>query len=191
MELTLKEKNILLKAARESISSCLDETPQKIIDYCEFPVLKLNAGAFVTLRKDGNLRGCIGYIITEHPLYKTVCDAAIQAALNDPRFPEVRKSELDEIEIEISVLSPPFKMERYDDIEIGKHGLILDDSGRRALLLPQVPVEYNMNRDQYLSALCEKAGIYKGTWQLKQLNISLFTAIVFSEEEVRKENAND
>lgn len=187
MELTLKEKKMLLNAVKEAIQSAFIIETKKDIDYCDYPNLMLNAGAFVTLRKSGNLRGCIGYIISNNTLFETIQDAARQAAFNDPRFPQLRQSELDEIEIEISVLSPPFKMESYDDIEIGKHGLILNDCGRRALLLPQVPVEYNMNRDEYLSALCEKACLYSDKWKEKQLDINLFTATVFSQEDVRRE----
>lgn len=179
-----EERKILLNAARKSIESIF--TGEKIPepDYERYPVLKKHLGAFVTLTINKRLRGCIGYIISDKSLYETVCDAAISAAINDPRFPPLSDAELDLIDIEISILSEPFPMNSYDDIVVGKHGLILEEPGRRALLLPQVPVEHNMNREQFLSALCEKAGLYGDCWKQKQLKISLFTAEVFSEKEL-------
>lgn len=185
MELTEEEKRILLKAARESIKSYFTGGgfPAEA-DYGKYPVLKEHAGAFVTLTKDKALRGCIGYITAEEPLFLTVCDAARKAAFTDPRFDALSQNETDRVELEISVLSPPFKMNSYDEIVLGKHGLILQDLGRRALLLPQVPVEHHMNKDEYLSALCEKAGLPSNLWQKRNLNMLLFTASVFSEEEM-------
>jgi AmmeMemoRadiSam system protein A len=123
-------------------------------------------------------------------LFETVCEAAKSAALYDPRFYPLQEEELNKIEIEISVLSPPFVMNSYDDIVVGTHGLILEDLGRKGLLLPQVPIEHKMNKEQYLNAICQKAGLPGNSWRTKQLNIKLFTATVFSEEELRIENAN-
>lgn len=185
MELSDEEKRILLEAARESIIGYFKGEglpPQG--DYENHPVLKEHAGAFVTLTKDKALRGCIGYIIADDPLFLTVCDAARKAAFTDPRFDALGQNELDKVELEISVLSPPFKMKSYDEIVLGKHGVILEDLGRRALLLPQVPIEHRMNKDEYLSALCEKAGLPSNLWQKRNLNMLLFTASVFSEEEM-------
>lgn len=185
MELSDEEKRILLEAARESIKGYFKGEglpPQG--DYENHPVLKEHAGAFVTLTKDKALRGCIGYIIADDPLFLTVCDAARKAAFTDPRFDALGQNELDKVELEISVLSPPFKMKSYDEIVLGKHGVILEDLGRRALLLPQVPIEHRMNKDEYLSALCEKAGLPSNLWQKRNLNMLLFTASVFSEEEM-------
>ena len=184
MELSAEEKKILLKAARDSIQTLFNHKPLPKVDLAKHPVFNLHAGAFVTLTLGGKLRGCIGYIISEGPLFKTVCDAAIQAASSDPRFYPLTEAEFEKIEIEISILSEPFPMKKYDDIIIGKHGLILNEKGRRGLLLPQVPVEYNMNRDEYLSALCQKAGFDKDFWKERTLNISMFTATVFSEKEM-------
>ncbi|MGE5353286.1 MAG: AmmeMemoRadiSam system protein A [Acidobacteriota bacterium] len=185
MELSDEEKKILLKAARESIKSYFTGGGYPETDYQNHPVLKEHAGAFVTLTKDKALRGCIGYIIADEPLFLTVCDAARKAAFTDPRFDSLNQGELDKVELEISVLSPPFKMKSYDEIVLGKHGVILEDLGRRALLLPQVPVEHRMNKDEYLSALCEKAGLPSNLWQKRNLNMLLFTASVFSEEEMK------
>lgn len=186
MELSLEEKKILLKAARTAINSIFtgEEIPKP--DYEKYPSLKSHSGAFVTLTEFGRLRGCIGYIISDKPLYETVCDAAVSAALNDPRFPPVRQSELDNIEIEISVLSEPFQLNSYDEIIVGKHGLILEEKGRRGLLLPQVPVEHNMNKEQFLDAICQKTGFPAGYWRTKQLKLSGFTALVFNEKELEE-----
>ena len=181
MEISPEEKRILLEAVRNSIESIFTDAKPPETDYKKYPVFKSKAGAFVTLTQHGNLRGCIGYILSDEPLFKTVCNAALQAAQYDPRFPPLSKHELEGIEIEISLLSEPFPMNNYDEIEIGKHGLILEELGKRALLLPQVPVEHKMNRDQYLSALCQKGGLYSDYWKEKTLNIKMFTATVFSE----------
>lgn len=183
MDISKEEKQILLDAARNTIQSLFEEVELTKPDYKKHPILKSHSGAFVTLTIDDNLRGCIGYIISDEPLFDTVCNAATSAAMHDPRFPQLSRKEFDKIHIEISILSEPFPIESYEDIEVGKHGLILEDEGRRGLLLPQVPIEHNMNRDQYLSALCNKAGFRSDYWQKKQLRLKAFTATVFEEEE--------
>ncbi len=185
MVLTEEEKLILLKAARQSILSAFGEQVAEKIGYEKFPSLKINSGAFVTLTIDGDLRGCIGYIMSDMPLYDTVCDAAMQAAFNDPRFPSLNKSEVKFINIEISVLSVPDSISEYDEIEIGKHGLLLDERSR-ALLLPQVAVEHHYDREMFLSSLCEKAGMKKNTWKERKLNLKVFTATIFSEKNMRR-----
>ncbi|MFA3782186.1 AmmeMemoRadiSam system protein A [Melioribacteraceae bacterium 4301-Me] len=184
MELSKEEKTVLLKAARQSIESLFTDKEFPTTDYKKYPKFKQKAGAFVTLTEHGNLRGCIGYIVSNDTLFNTVCNAAIQAAESDPRFPPVEEHELKDILIEISILSPAFPMKSYDEIQLGKHGLILEEKGRRGLLLPQVPIEYNMNKEQYLDAICQKAGFPAGYWRDKKLNISLFTATVFNEKEI-------
>lgn len=191
MELTDNEKDILLQTARLSIEEIFNNIPVPKPDYSLHANLKLKAGAFVTLTIQKELRGCIGYIVSDSKLFDTVLDAAKSAAVNDPRFYPLSKEELKMIEIEISVLSPPFKMNNYDEIEIGKHGLILEEAGKRGLLLPQVPVEHNMNREEYLNAICRKAGLPTGLWKTKILNMKLFTATVFSEKKGRKEHASN
>ena len=153
MNFSRKEKEILLQAARDSISSLFVDKEVVEPDYQKYPDLKLKAGAFVTLKEFEELRGCIGYVISELPLFKTVCNAARSAAIHDPRFYPLKEDELNKIEIEISVLSPPFKMNNYDDIILGTHGLILEDLGRKGLLLPQVPIEHNMDKEDYLDAI--------------------------------------
>ncbi|MBK7980421.1 MAG: AmmeMemoRadiSam system protein A [Ignavibacteriae bacterium] len=186
MELTPQEEKMLLSLAHFSIESGFRPTHKNLPSSEDFPILKTNSGAFVTITIKKKLRGCIGYVQTEDELSKTVMDAAYQAAFNDPRFEPLNEDEFPQIKLEISILSEPFPLENYEEIVIGKHGLILEDVGRKALLLPQVPIEHKMNRDQFLSALCRKAGLYEEYWKIKNLNLKAFTATVFSEEEVLK-----
>jgi len=182
MKLSQEEKEILLRAARESILEEFSECDVSKVDYKAYPKLKMELGAFVTLHINNELRGCIGYIIAQKPLFETIVEAAKHAAFGDPRFPELSRDEVDKIEIEISVLSQFEPIKSYDEIEVGKHGLLLDEGGR-AVLLPQVAPEQNYNRAQFLTALCHKAGLYGNYWEERMLNIKVFTALVFSEEE--------
>ncbi len=191
MNLTTEEKKRLLKIARSSIESLFSKRKTERPDYQNHPVLQSKAGAFVTLTIGKQLRGCIGYIISDDPLWETVRDAAQSAAVSDPRFPPLNENELKKIAIEISVLSEPFPMKNYDEIELGKHGLICSEMGRRGLLLPQVPVEHKMTKEEYLTAICQKTGIQSDMWRKKVLNIDLFTANVFSEKELEEEDVND
>lgn len=187
MNISDEEKKAILKLARKSIAELFAKAKdENSISFDEHPIMKTKSGAFVTLTIDGQLRGCIGYIISSDPLHETIKNAAIQAAIGDPRFPNLTEPEFDKIMIEVSILSEPFPMNTYDDIEIGKHGIILEEPSR-ALLLPQVPIEHNMNRDQFLSALCQKAGLYSDYWRETELKMSLFTATVFSEKEFKGE----
>ncbi len=181
MELSREEIKILLEAARKSISSKFENVELPQVDFSDYPKLNEYLGAFVTLKINDDLRGCIGYIISEKPLYKTVIDAAEQSAFADPRFPRLTKDELNNVRIEISVLSPFIPIKSYDEIEVGKHGLLLDEGGR-ALLLPQVATEHNYNREQFLTSLCHKAGLYGEYWKERILKLKVFTALVFSED---------
>jgi len=181
MNISQEEKDILLKAARQSIGSLFDgEVPAKP-DYEKYPLLKQKLGAFVTLTINHQLRGCIGYIIGREPLFDTICSAAIHAAVNDPRFSALKKTELEKIHIEISILSKFVPIKSYDEIIIGKHGLYLDEGGG-GLLLPQVATEHKMDREQFLSSLCNKAGFYTEFWKERMLKIKVFTAEIFSEQ---------
>jgi AmmeMemoRadiSam system protein A len=184
MKLTKEEKIILLKTARISISSLFGKTASFEPDIKKHPVFNSRAGAFVTLTINKKLRGCIGYIISEKPLLQTIRDAAIQAAQADPRFSPLIFDELEKIEIELSILSEPFPLKSYDEIIIGEHGLILDEPGNRGLLLPQVPIEHNMNKDEFLSAICQKSGLHSDYWKERQLKLNGFTATVFNENEM-------
>lgn len=180
-----KDKKQLLLGARESIRSILENTASIPIDYKDFPLLKNNAGAFVTLRINKNLRGCVGYIFPRMNLYETVCDAAVQAAFNDSRFFPLSAEELEKVEIEISILNYPVPINDYNEIRIGEHGILLNENENKALLLPQVAVENNFNREKFLCALCEKAGMDIFAWQKKKINLFVFTADVFSEINIK------
>lgn len=185
MNISQEEKIILLKAARQSISSLFDGKEPELPDYKIYPILKEKLGAFVTLTINKELRGCIGYIIGYEPLFDTICSAAIHAAVNDPRFSALKKAELDKIKIEISILSEFLPIKNYDEIIIGTHGLYLDE-GSGGLLLPQVATEHKMNREQFLAALCNKSGFYSEFWKERLLKLKVFTAEIFSEEEKDK-----
>ena len=182
MNVSQEEKDILLKAARQSIGSLFGGNDSAKPDFDKYPLLNEKFGVFVTLTIYHQLRGCIGYIIGREPLFDTICSAAIHAAVNDSRFSALKKTEFDKIHIEISILSEFVPIKSYDEIIIGKHGLYLDEGGG-GLLLPQVATEHKMNREEFLSALCNKAGFYSEFWKERMLKIKVFTAEIFSEEE--------
>ncbi|MFZ1291869.1 MAG: AmmeMemoRadiSam system protein A [Melioribacteraceae bacterium] len=184
MELTPQEKKMLIALAHFSIESGFRPTSKTLPTSEEFPILKTNAGAFVTITINHKLRGCIGYIQSEDELSKTVMDAAYQAAFHDPRFEPLSEIEFSKIKLEISILSEAFPLNNYNEIILGKHGLILEENGRKALLLPQVPIEHKLDKEQYLSALCRKAGLSEEYWKEKNLNLKAFTATIFSETDV-------
>jgi len=186
MNLTKSEKGVLILGAREAIHSIFIDTIAPIVDYEYYPSLAEKCGAFVTLLQDEKLRGCIGYLQSEMTLFDTVCQSAKQAAMNDPRFNPVTADEVSSIFIEISVLSPLQKISSYDEIEIGTHGLSLEAGPYKSVLLPQVAVTHQYSVTQFLTALCEKAGIDPYAWENEMLNVKVFTAEVFSEEGNRK-----
>ena len=186
MQVTEEEKGILLLAARESIRSIFTGTKSPQVDYTQYPNLKFNMGAFVTLTIEEKLRGCIGYVLGQKTLFETICEAARQAAFYDPRFFPLTPDELDETNIEISILSIPEKINSFKDIVLGVHGLLLDEENYRAVLLPQVATSNNYTLQQFLSILCEKAGIPPDAWYNKKLNLKVFTAEVFSEKELKE-----
>ena len=130
------------------------------------------------------LRGCIGYIEARFPLCETVEEAAAKAALEDPRFLPLTREEFKQVEIEISVLSPLQKVSNAAEVEVGKHGLVIDDGRSRGLLLPQVATEYGWGREQFLSQTCRKAGLSADAWKKKGVTIYSFTSDVFSEAEL-------
>ncbi len=137
-------------------------------------------GAFVTIHTGGELRGCIGRVDADTPLYLAVEQLAVAAATRDPRFDPLRAEELPETRIEISVLSPLVDG-KPDDIEIGKHGLVITRGVRRGLLLPQVAVEHELDRERFLDETCAKAGLPPGAWKEPGTSLQLFTADVFGE----------
>lgn len=142
------------------------------------PALTQCAGAFVTLTRHDELRGCIGRVQADMPLYRVVQQMAVSAAVFDPRFSPLTQGELDDLEIEISVLSPLQPMTDVAQIEIGKHGLAIAQSGRRGLLLPQVAGERDWDRETFLEAVCEKADLPSGSWRRGAM-LQTFTADIF------------
>jgi len=177
------QRDELLKIARNSIRHYL-ETGKHLDVNVEDPVLKQDMGAFVTLHKHGRLRGCIGNMVARGPLYLAVRDMAVAAALNDPRFPLVTLDELDGIDIEISALSPMQRITDYNEIELGRHGVMVKQGMRSGVYLPQVADETGWSRDQFMSSLCaSKAGISPDAWKAGECDIYVFTAEVFGEKE--------
>jgi len=144
-------------------------------------VLNQERGAFVTLRKSGELRGCIGYTAAEKPLYLTVRDTATLAALRDTRFQPVSASELPQIDYEVSVLSPLRRVLDVRQIKVGQHGLLMKNGAYEGLLLPQVPVEERWDRQRFLEETCAKAGMRSDCWKDENTDIFVFTAVVFGE----------
>lgn len=174
------EKQILLQTAREAIRSKVYDTSP---DY-EEPTenLETECGAFVTLHKHGSLRGCIGHIVATQPLIETIKDMAGAAAFQDPRFPPLSREEFEEIDIEISVLSPLEKIDDVDTIEIGKHGVYLQHGRASGVLLPQVATEQQWDREQFLTHTCYKAGLPGSCWKDPKTEIKIFSAIIFGEK---------
>jgi AmmeMemoRadiSam system protein A len=145
----------------------------------ESPLLKEHRGAFVTLQKKGELRGCVGYIKGYEPLYKTVEKMAEEAAFRDPRFSPVKEKEVSDLEIEISVLTPLKKITDVNEIQIGKHGIYIVKGGWSGLLLPQVATDYGWDRQTFLEHTCQKAGLPPNAWKDKDTEIYIFSADIF------------
>jgi AmmeMemoRadiSam system protein B/AmmeMemoRadiSam system protein A len=143
------------------------------------PILKESRGAFVTINKRGQLRGCIGYIEGRGPLYKTVEEMAQAAAFRDPRFNPVAEKELPDLEIEISVLTPLRRITDVNEIEVGKHGIYIKKGWYSGLLLPQVATEYGWDRKTFLEYTCQKAGLPTTAWKDKGIEIYIFSADIF------------
>ncbi|HTT21078.1 MAG TPA: AmmeMemoRadiSam system protein B [Candidatus Sulfotelmatobacter sp.] len=179
--LTSREKDELLALARKSVEYAVRE--KKAYDPVTTSIDTLNQerGAFVTLTKAGELRGCIGYTSALKPLYVTVRETATFAALRDPRFPPVSPSELSHLEYEISVLSPMRRVLDIRQIKVGQHGLLMKNGTYEGLLLPQVPVEQKWDRQQFLEETCMKAGMSSGCWKDENTDIFMFTAVVFGQ----------
>ncbi len=137
-------------------------------------------GVFVTLRNNGRLRGCIGVVEADTTLGDSVARCAAGAALQDPRFAPMRVADLNHLQIEISLLSPPEPIS-INAIEIGRHGLIVSSADRRGLLLPQVAVEHNLDREQFLSETCRKANLLRDAWRDARTQILGFTCDAFSD----------
>lgn len=143
----------------------------------------LNAycGCFVTITRNGKLRGCIGNFRTDRPLYLEVAEMAVAAAIKDPRFHPMEMDELDRFSLEISVLSPLQKITDIHDIRIGTHGIYLEKGFQRGVLLPQVATEYGWDRTTFLRQTCRKAGLPLDAWQAPDTDIHIFSATILHE----------
>ncbi len=150
------------------------------------PVFSGKRGVFVTLNRDGELRGCIGIPLPVMPLGEAIIEAAASAALQDPRFNPVTPEELSLISLEVTILSVPEEItaspaSRADEVEVGRHGLIVKGRGRSGLLLPQVASEYGWNAVEFLDHTCTKAGLPPGCWRDEQISVLRFEGQIFSE----------
>jgi AmmeMemoRadiSam system protein A len=175
--LNTQEKKELLRIANSALEMYVLEN-QVFNSLTDNPKLVSKKGAFVTLKKRGRLRGCIGFIEPVLPLHQTIIQAAIYAASRDVRFKPVQASELKDIEVEISVLTPLQKINDPKEVEVGKHGLVIAKGDQKGLLLPQVPVENRWSRRTFLEQTCLKAGLPRDAWRTGA-DMYVFEAIVF------------
>ena len=180
---------MLVKTARAVVTEFLKNKNKMKLDSEFEESFSSNAGVFVTLNHQSNLRGCIGYPLPDKKLYNALEEAAISAATEDPRFPSVTFEELDQITFEVSILTPPQEIEvsnpqEYPSkIKVGRDGLIVKSGFNSGLLLPQVPKEYGWNEEEFLGHTCEKAGLSKEQWKEKDTKILKFEGIVFKEQD--------
>jgi len=182
-EFSSEERTLLLRLAHDSIASAL----QQLEFSFEAPTAHLaeHRGVFTSLylrrdRRDKELRGCVGYVIPTCPVHRAVAETARAAAFDDNRFPPVTKEEAPHLEIELSILSPTQPVEA-EEVEVGRHGLLISWHGRRGLLLPQVAVEHGWDRTTFLEQTCRKAGLPLDAWR-KGATIEAFTAEVFGDQ---------
>lgn len=179
--LSKRDASILLTIAREAIANRVNNQPYQP-EPREEKELNERCGCFVTIKQNGQLRGCIGNFQSERPLFHEIAEMAVAAASKDPRFHPMEKSELDNFDLEISVLSPLEKIEDIELIEVGKHGIYLEKNFSRGVLLPQVATEYNWDRPTFLQQTCLKAGLPKTAWQDADTDIYIFSAQIFNEK---------
>jgi AmmeMemoRadiSam system protein A len=168
------DRAMLSDLAREAIRSAVAGSPEPSLQDVP-PALQARAGVFVTLYRHGQLRGCVGTLRDDEPLHVAVRRIAQAAALQDGRFDPVGRQEVDELEIEISVLSPLKPVARPEEIVVGEHGVVLECDGYRGVFLPKVAVEQGWSREMLLDQLCLKAGLPRGAWQDPSARLYVFT----------------
>ena len=179
---------VLVKTARKAVTQFLSNGNRMKLESDLEEKFSFNSGVFVTLNNPDGLRGCIGFPMPEKKLSHAIIEGAIAAATEDPRFPSVKTNELNDIVFEVTVLTPPVEidvsdpMEYLEKIKVGRDGLIIRHSFSSGLLLPQVPVEYGWNVEEFLQHTCEKAGLEKDAWKNKKVKIEKFEGIIFKEE---------
>lgn len=177
-EYSPQERKVLLETAHEAVVSALERRVISLTTHS--PHLSEPRGAFTTLYYEGRLRGCVGYPAAQLPLFQTVIETARAAAFDDPRFIPVTLEDARDLAVSISVLSPVSPISA-EEVEVGRHGLIISDIGRRGLLLPQVPVEHGWDRITFLEQTCRKAGLPLDAWKAGA-TIEAFTAEVFADQ---------
>jgi AmmeMemoRadiSam system protein A len=180
-EFSEAERAQLIHLAHESILSALEHRNISLVP--PTPHFAEPRGAFTSLYLHGELRGCVGYVLPISSVYRAVADTARAAAFEDTRFYPVRHDEARELQVEVSILSPPQPI-ATEHIEIGRHGLLISMGGYRGLLLPQVPVEHQWDRVTFLEQTCRKAGLPRDAWQ-KGARVEAFTAEIFGEKAKR------
>jgi len=178
----------LVKTARKAVTEFLSNGNKIKLESDIEEKFSFNSGVFVTLNNPDGLRGCIGFPMPEKKLSHAIIEGAIAAATEDPRFPSVKTNELNDIVFEVTVLTPPVEidvsdpMEYLKKIKVGRDGLIIRHSFSSGLLLPQVPVEYGWDVEEFLQHTCEKAGLARDTWKNESVKIEKFEGIIFKEE---------
>jgi AmmeMemoRadiSam system protein A len=186
-ELDSEVEAFALKLARESLVRKVTkgETFDPGAAGWEIPEpLKVESGVFVTYRKHGDLRGCIGDIVPQRTRWEAIVARAISSAVEDRRFPPVTEDEIDDITIEISVLTPPERVSTAEEIQVGRHGILLSwDGRRRSVYLPQVAPEQGWSLEETLTHLCRKGGLSPGAWRTDRIGFEVFEAEVFGEDE--------
>jgi len=177
-EYSQDERTLLLRLAHDSILSALEQREIPLDPPTEH--LAQPRGVFTSLHLDGQLRGCVGYVLPVSSVYRAVAETARAAAFEDTRFYPVTRDEASALVIELSILSPPQPIQP-EAVEIGRHGLLIGMAGHRGLLLPQVPLEHHWDRVTFLEQTCRKAGLPLNAWQ-QGATIEAFTAEVFGDD---------
>ncbi len=181
-ELNAHEKQVLLAIARQAIVEGVQHG-KEYVEPREEKALNQRNGCFVTIKQNKQLRGCIGNFQSELPLFKEVAHMAQASALKDPRFYPLKNEDLDSINLEISVLSPLQKIEDIEEIEVGRHGIYIEKSFYRGVLLPQVAAEHGWDRQTFLKQTCIKAGLPTNAWEDDDAEVYVFSAQVFGEND--------
>jgi AmmeMemoRadiSam system protein A len=180
-EFSLDERKQLIALAHEAILSAVEHREIPLVG----PSSRFAAprGAFTTIYLHKNLRGCVGYAFPIAPLHRTIIETARGAAFEDTRFLPVTLAEAQQLEVSLSILSP-LRVVRAQEVEIGTHGLLISQHGRRGLLLPQVPLEHGWNRNTFIEETCRKAGLPVDAWK-SGAEIEVFTAEIFGDADLR------
>jgi uncharacterized protein len=176
-EFSSDERSLLLRLAHEAIAAAFDRRELSLVPPSAH--LAEPRGAFTTLYYRGGLRGCVGFVLPVTPLYRTIAESACGAAFYDSRFSPVTQDEAPELKVSLSILSPPQPIQA-DQIEIGRHGLLISLGLHRGLLLPQVPVEHGWDSIQFLEQTCRKAALPSDAWQTGA-KLEAFSAEVFAD----------